>query len=131
MPPCNICNCVDWLLVAITAAEALEHNALVSDMAKDLHEALKEIIPEETLENLESKHVLLQGYLTENIAQMALAGSLGSIRNKCDVDISVVKEIADKGFEAVKKRDADVAALNFTKLKVELLKIADDICKRG
>jgi len=126
----NICKCVDWLLVATTAAEALEHNATVSDMAKDLHENLKQIIPEKQLEDLEFKHVLLQGYLTENFAEMALAGSLGSIRSKCDVDISAVKELADNGFEAVRRRDPVMAAENFTRVKVELLKMAGNICGR-
>jgi len=123
-----ICKCVDWFLVATTAAEALEHNATVSDMARDLHEDLKETIPEKQLEDLEFKHPLLQGYLTENLAEMALSGSLGSIRDKCDVDISAVKELAAKGFEAIRRRDPTIAAENFTKVKVELLNLAGEIC---
>jgi len=130
MTDCNICKCVDWFLVAIAAAEALEHNATVSDMAKDLHEALKEIIPEEKLEDLEFEHVLLQGYITENIAEMALAGSLGTIRRECGADISKIKDFADRGFEAVKSRDPFMAAHNFTKLKGELIRLADNICER-
>jgi hypothetical protein len=124
----DICNCVDWFLVATTAAEALEHNATVSDMAKDLHEELKEIIPQKQLEDLEFKHVLLQGYITEGMAEMVLAGSLGSIRGKCNVDISDVKKLADSGFEAIKKRDPIMAAQNFSKLKGELVRLADNIC---
>ncbi|GAI73963.1 unnamed protein product, partial [marine sediment metagenome] len=58
----DICKCVDWFLVATTAAEALEHNAMVSAMARDLHGDLTETIPEKQLEDLESKHTLLQGY---------------------------------------------------------------------
>ena len=124
----DICKCVDWFLVATTAAEALEHNATVSDMAKDLHEELKEIIPQKQLEDLEFKHVLLQGYITEGMAEMVLAGSLGSIRGKCNVDISDVKKLADSGFEAIKKRDPIMAAQNFSKLKGELVRLADNIC---
>jgi len=124
----DICKCVDWFLVAITAAEALEHNATVSDMAKDLHENLKEIIPEKQLEDLEFRHVLLQGYLTEGMAEFALAGSLGSIRDKCNVDISEIKKLADSGFEAIKRREPVVAAHNFTKLKGELVRLAQNIC---
>jgi len=124
----DICKCVDWFLVATTAAETLEHNATVSDMAKDLHENLKEIIPEKQLEDLEFRHVLLQGYITENLAEMALSGSLGSIRDKCDVDISDVKALATNGFEAIRRRDPTIAAENFTKVKVELIKLADNIC---
>ena len=125
----DICKCVDWFLVAITAAEALEHNAIVSDMAKDLHEKLKEVIPEKELEDLEFSHVLLQGYITEGMAQFALSGSLGSIRDKCNIDISDVKKLADSGFEAIKKRDATIAADNFTKLKGELVRLAQSICE--
>ena len=124
----DICKCIDWFLVATTAAEALEHNATVSDMAKDLHENLKEIIPEKQLEDLEFKHILLQGYITENIAEMTLSGSLGSIRDKCEVDISDVKELAAKGFEAIRMRNPTIAAESFTKVKVELLKLAGKIC---
>jgi len=124
----DICKCVDWLLVAITAAEALEHNATVSDMAKYLHENLKEIIPEKQLEDLEFRHVLLQGYLTEGMAEFTLAGSLGSIRDKCNVDISEIKKLADSGFDAIKKREPTMAAQNFTKLKGELVRLAQNIC---
>ena len=124
----DICKCLDWFLVATTAAEALEHNATVSDMAKELHEALKEIIPKEKLEDLEFRHVLLQGYITEGMAEFALAGSLGSIRDKCNVNISEVKKLADSGFEAIKRREPLMAAQNFTKLKGELLRLADNIC---
>ena len=125
----DICKCVDWFLVAITAAEALEHNATVSDMAKELHEELKEIIPQKQLEDLEFRHVLLQGYVTERMAEFALAGSLGSIRDKCNVDISEVKKLTDSGFEAIKKREATIAAQNFTKLKGELVRLAENICE--
>lgn len=124
----NICKCIDWFLIATAAAEALEHNATVSDMAKALHENLKEIIPEERLEDLEYKHVLLQGYVTENIAEMTLAGSLGSIRSKCNADITEVKKVADAGFAAIRRRDPEVAAESFTKVKVELLKLAQGLC---
>ncbi|MBA7686824.1 hypothetical protein ES703_95283 [subsurface metagenome] len=124
----DICKCVDWFLVATTAAEALEHNATVSGMAKNLHENLKEIIPEKQLEDLEFRHTLLQGYILENFAEMALAGSMGSIRDKCDVDISDVKELADKGFEAISRRDSTIATESFTKVKLELLKLAGKIC---
>ncbi len=126
----DICKCVDWFLVAITAAEALEHNATVSDMAKELHEELKEIIPKEKLEDLEFRHVLLQGYITEGMAEFALAGSLGSIRDKCNVDISELKKLADSGFEAIKRREPIMAAQNFTKLKGELVRSAGNICGR-
>jgi len=126
----DICKCVDWFLVATTAAEALEHNATVSNMAKDLHEELKEVIPKKQLEDLEFKHVLLQGYITEGIAELALSGSLGSIRDKCNVDISDVKKLADSGFEAIKTRDPIMAAQNFSKLKGELVRLADNICGR-
>jgi len=125
----DICKCVDWFLVAITAAEALEHNATVSDMAKELHEELKEIIPKEKLEDLEFRHVLLQGYITEGMAEFALAGSLGSIRDKCNVDISELKKLADSGFEAIKRREPIMAAQNFTKLKGELVRQAQNICE--
>jgi len=125
----DICKCVDWFLVAITAAEALEHNATVSDMAKDLHENLKEIIPGKQLEDLEFRHVLLQGYITEGMAEFALAGSLGSIRDKCNVDISEIKKLADSGFDAIKKREPTMAAQNFTKLKGELVRLAQNICE--
>jgi len=126
---CKICKCVDWFLLATTAAEALEHNATISDMAKELHDALQQVIPEEKLEDLEFKHPLLQGYLTENIAEMALAGSLGKIRDECEVDISRVKELADSGFEAIKKREPVIAANKFSKLKGELLTLAYSICE--
>ena len=126
----DICKCVDWFLVATTAAEALEHNATVSDMAKDLHENLKEIIPEKQLEDLEFRHVLLQGYITEGMAELALSGALGSIRDKCNVDISEAKKLAGNGFEAIKGRDPTMAAQSFTKLKGELLKLAGNICGR-
>jgi len=125
----DICKCVDWFLVAIAAAEALEHNATVSDMAKDLHENLKEILPGKKLEDLEFRHVLLQGYITERMAEFGLAGSLGSIRDKCNVDISEVKKLADSGFEAIKRRDPIAAAYNFNKLKVELVGLAQNICQ--
>lgn len=130
MTDCNICKCVDWFLVAITAAEALEHNATVSDMAIDLHEDLKKIVPEEKLEDLTFEHALLQGYLTEGMAEFALAGALGKIRDDCNADISKVKDFADRGFEAVKSRDPFMAAHNFTKLKGELIRLADNICER-
>jgi len=123
-----ICKCVDWFLVATTAAEALEHNATVSDMAKGLHKNLKDIIPREQLEDLEFKHPLLQGYLTENIAEMALSGSLGSIRDKCNVDISEVKKLAANGFKAIRRRDPQMATDSFSKVKVELLNLAGKIC---
>ena len=97
-------------------------------MAKNLHENLKEIIPEKQLEDLEFRHTLLQGYILENFAEMALAGSMGSIRDKCDVDISDVKELADKGFEAISRRDSTIATESFTKVKLELLKLAGKIC---
>ena len=127
----NICKCVDWFIVATAAAEALEHNATVSDQAKKLHDDLKKVIPGDKLEDLEFKHTLLQGYVTENLAEMFLAGSLGSIRDKCNVDISEAKKLADSGFEAIKKRDPIMAADNFTKLKVELIKLADGICEEA
>lgn len=124
----DICKCVDWFLVATAAAEALEHNATVSNMAKALHENLKEIIPGEQLEDLEDNHVLLQGYLTEGLAEFALSGSLGSIRDKCNVDISEVKKLADTGFEAIKKRDPQRAAQSFSKVKGELVQLAGNVC---
>lgn len=126
----DICKCVDWFLVATASAEALEHNATVSDMAKDLHESLKEILPKKQLEDLEFQHVLLQGYITEGIAGMALSGALGSIRDKCNADISEVKRLASSGFEAIKKREPTMAAQNFSKLKGELVRLADNICGR-
>ena len=129
MTDCNICKCVDWFLVAITAAEALEHNATVSDMATDLHKDLKEILPEEKLEDLTFKHVLLQGYLTEGMAEFALAGALGKIRDECNADISKVKDFADHGFEAIKSREPFMAAHNFTKLKGELVRLAGTLCE--
>ncbi len=127
----NICKCVDWLLVAVAAAEALEHNATVSDMGETLHSALKDVLTEEQLGDLEFKHPLIRGYLTENMAEMALAGSLGSIRSGCGVDISEVKKWADTGFEAIKKRDPETAAYNFTKLKGELVRLAQSICQNN
>ena len=124
----DICKCVDWFIVATTAAEALEHNATVSSMAEDLHDELKQILPEKQLEDLEYRHALLQGYVTERIAEMALASSLGSIRDKCNVDISEVKKLADAGFEAIKKSYPAEATRNFNNVKGELLKLADIIC---
>ncbi|GAH58149.1 unnamed protein product, partial [marine sediment metagenome] len=73
---------------------------------------------------------LLQGYLTEGMAEFALAGALGKIRDDCNADISKVKDFADRGFEAVKSRDPFMAAHNFTKLKGELIRLADNICER-
>lgn len=127
---CNICKCVDWFLVAMTAAEALEHNATVSNMAKELHKDLTKLLSEEELEDLEFRHVLLQGYITEGMAEFALSGALGTIRDKCNANISDVKKLVTSGYEAIKRREPMMAAGNFNKLKGELIKLADDICKR-
>lgn len=125
----DICKCVDWFLLATTAAEALEHNATISKMTKELHEQLKEILQKEQLENLEEQHVLLQGYITEAIAELALAASLGKIRDECNVDITNVKKLADGGFVAIERRDPITASHNFSKVKGVLMNLADNICE--
>lgn len=124
----NVCKCIDWFLVACVAAEALEHNAHVSRIAKALHENLKEVLSGEELEDLEWKHSLLQGYVTEPMAEMALAGSLGSIRDKCNADISQVDKLAKAGYEAIKRRDPVMAAEHFSNVKVQLLNLAQGLC---
>lgn len=124
----NVCKCVDWFLVAIAAAEALEHNALISGQMETLTDELKQHISEEKLEDMSFRHALLGGYLTENMAVMALSGSLGEIHRQCGANIDKVKELSSKGYEAIKKRDADEAANSYTNLKVELMRVAQAVC---
>lgn len=124
----NVCKCVDWFLVAIAAAEALEHNALISGQMETLTDELKQHISEEKLEDMSFRHALLGGYLTENMAVMALSGSLGEIHRQCGANIDKVKELSSKGYEAIKKRDADEAANSYTNLKVELIRVAQAVC---
>ena len=128
MAECNICKCVDWLLVAAVAAEALEHNAGVSDYMKDLHDDLKGRLPASQLEDLEFKHHLLQGYVTENFANMALAGSIGTIRDKCNIDVTKLHNLAKEGFDAIQRREPSTAGNRFTQVKVELMRLAEEIC---
>lgn len=124
----DICKCADWFLVAVAAAEALEHNATVTGMAERLHGSLQDELSPEQLEDLEFRHPLIRGYLTENMANMALSGALGEIRHKCDADISAVKERADKGFDAIKERDHEDAAEHFNKVKSDLISLAYEVC---
>ena len=127
----NVCECIDWFLVAIAASEALEHNALVSGQMVSLKDALKEHMSEETIEDLAFRHALLGGYITENMAVMALSGSLGEIYRKCGANIDKAKELSSRGYEAIKKRDADEAADSYTNLKVELMKVAQAVCENN
>lgn len=124
----DVCPCVEWLLVAAVAAEALEHNAGVSDYAGTLHDELKKLLTTEQLEDLEFRHHLLQGYVTENMANMALAGSIGSIEGKCNVDVTNLKNLAHEGFDAIKERAPSTAANRFMRVKGELLSLAQEVC---
>ena len=127
----DICECVDWFLVAITAAEALEHNAGVSDYMGDLHDDLKKILSSKDMEDLEFRHHLLQGYITENFANMGLAGSIGTIKDKCNVDVTKLHSLALEGFDAIKKREPSKAGNRFTQVKLELLRLAGILCEQG
>lgn len=128
MPEKNICKCVEWFLVAAVAAEALEHNATVSGMAKDLHKALEKVLTPEQMEDIEYSHPLMLGYLSEHMAEMALSGSLGQIRDGCQVDISKAHELAREGYKAIEERATVKAADSFGKMKVMLMSMAQDIC---
>jgi len=124
----TICKCADWLLVAIAASEALEHNASVSRQMENLQAELVGLIPAEKLENMSFRHALLGGYITEGMANFALSGSLGEIERKCEVDISAIKKLKSEGFEAIKRRDAFTAENCFNKIKSELVTVAQNIC---
>jgi len=124
----DVCPCIEWFLVAAVAAEALEHNAGVSDYMNDLRDDLRKRLPTKDIEDLEWEHHLLQGYVTENMANMALAGSIGTIRDKCNVDTTKLHNLAKEGFDAIKERHPSTAGNRFMQVKGELMRLAQEMC---
>lgn len=129
---CKICNCIDGLLVAVAAAEAMEHNAVVSKEVRSIGVSIERLISEGQYEELSLEYDWLETPIKEPFAGLAFHLAMGGIEEKCGVESESVDSLielfdeAEKDVEARRFRDAQD---KFIGIKTQIMDMAGELCR--
>ena len=124
----KICKCVEPLFLALAAAEALEHNAIVSRESQRIGYDVKHLVSEEDFDELVFEHNWLETSIIEPIAELAIAISLRNIKDECGIETDELRKMTIEGCEATRARKFDMAQQRFVDIKSKLLEIAKKLC---
>ena len=126
---CQICNCIEPILIALACAEAMEHNALVGKEIKSIGENIKRLVSSEEYEDLTFEHGWLEYPLTEPLARIAFAVSMRDIREKCNTPTDEVRKMFMEAADANEKKQFGAAQQKFIDVKSKILNLATELCK--
>jgi hypothetical protein len=126
----DLCPCVGELLASMVAIEAMEHNAVQSNLWRRLGDLLRERSPKlfEEFPYLADEFPLVNA-IDEPLAEFGLAAWLSKIQEKCGMateDLMVKNGAARKLMRA--NRPWDALRL-YTDIKSKLLDRATEFCK--
>lgn len=116
-------GCVTWLLLGMTAAEALEHNAIVSGTLRDVGKTIKAMVNPTQWEDIICELDWFEHPISEPIADMAILNSLDELEKKCGLDVSKARQLRLEGYEANKKGRTILARARYIELKDELVRL--------
>jgi len=126
---CQICNCIEPILIALACAEAMEHNAVVAKETKTIGENIKRLVSSEEYEDLTFEHGWLEYPITEPLAALAFAISMRDIREKCNTPTDEIREMFTKATKANEKKQFGAAQQKFIDVKSKILSLATELCK--
>ena len=133
MNVCNICNCIDSILIALAASEAMEHNAIVSKEARSIGINTQRLLSKDDYEELSLEHSWLEYPIKEPFAGLAFHIAMDTIKEKCNVAPDRVDFIIDTFHEARKNSEKEgkfmEAGDKFIGIKTDIMDIAQDLCK--
>ena len=118
-------ECVTWLLVAMSAAEALEHNAGVGGYLRDVGKTIKEMVTPKEWKDLVSELDWFERPIAELTADVGVVGSLSELEKKCDLDVSRARELHREANEYNEKGISSAAWSKYIQLKRELVSLAE------
>lgn len=129
---CKICNCIGELLIAVAAAEAMEHNAVVSKKVLSIGVNAKRLLSEDEYDKLSFEHDWLEIPITEPFAGLAFHVAMGGIREKCGVEsenVDSLKKLFDEAKKDVDARRFRDAQGKFIGIKTQIMDIAEELCR--
>ena len=114
---------VTWLLVAMAGTEALEHNAMVGGMLRDIGKKIKGMVRPEEWKDIVNELDWFEHPITEMTANIAIFGSLSELE-KHGLDVSRLRKLSSEGIKANEARLSSAAQAKYIQLKDELLSLA-------
>lgn len=116
-----------WLLVAMAAAEASEHNAMVGGTLRDVGKTIKEMVDPAQWEDIVYELDWFERPISEMTADIAILGSLNELEKKCGLDVSKARQLRLEGYEANEKGMTGSARARYIELKDELVRLGGEL----
>jgi hypothetical protein len=125
----DICPCIGELVASAVAAEALEHNAVQSQMWMRLGSIIKESAPRLYEQLQVGGDFPLDYAIRETLAIWGLASWLSQIEQKCEIPTADLMKKNMEAGDLMRENKPWKAGPIYTNIKVTLLDRATEFCK--